>query len=288
MQQSANSKQLPENHLYVLVQGCSRCWLETLFVTCARRLVIDSIGGDCGYGSALYSWDLTCLRCALQIIGTSAIRISWGKNSMSRMQGGAPYPGFGSHPSATAPTALPGDLSFPYYQPLPGAAAPSVDPYAAYAFALQQQASSASSPLLQVVTQGDKWKLQCQDSAISLLEKFNQMATQHLRSGISGLHAPRPGCHVAWPVLLGRYIDYCSTTYNPRKTSGTTYLTKHPPKLWIQICLQALQEQHMKDLQLQMLQNAGRNNHPALAGPLAPLATQDPVRDYHYDTIHGF
>lgn len=122
-----------------------------------------------------------------QIIGTSAIRISWGKNSMSRMQGGAPYPGFSGHPSAAAPTALPGDLGFPYYQSLPGAAAPSVDPYAAYAYALQQQASSASSPLLQ-----------------------------------------------------------------------------------------ALQEQHMKDLQLQMLQDAGRNNHPSLAGPLAPLATQNP------------
>ena len=44
------------------------------------------------------------------------------------------------------------------------------------------------------------------------------------------------------------------------------------------MCLQALQEQHMKDLQLQMLQDAGRNNHPALAGPLAPLTSHNPVR----------
>ena len=74
---------------------------------------------------------------------------------MSRVPGGAPYPGFGGHPSAAAPAALPGDLSFPYYQPLPGGAVPSVDPYAAYAYALQQQASSTSSPLLQVGNQTD-------------------------------------------------------------------------------------------------------------------------------------
>lgn len=51
-------------------------------------------------------------------------------------------------------------------------------------------------------------------------------------------------------------------------------------------CLQALQEQHMKDLQLQMLQDAGRNNHPSLAGPLAPLATQNPVQFMTPTFIH--
>lgn len=98
-----------------------------------------------------FPWSGLILWHASQIIGTSAIRISWGKNSMSRMQGGAPYPGFGGHPSVAPPTALPGDLSYPYFQQLPGAAGPAVDPYAAYAYALQQQASSASSPLLQVI-----------------------------------------------------------------------------------------------------------------------------------------
>lgn len=47
--------------------------------------------------------------------------------------------------------------------------------------------------------------------------------------------------------------------------------------LMVANCVQALQEQHIKDLQLQMLQEAGRNNHPSLAGPLAPLQSQNPV-----------
>ena len=41
--------------------------------------------------------------------------------------------------------------------------------------------------------------------------------------------------------------------------------------------LQALQEQHLKDLQMQMLQEAGRHNHASLAGPLSQLQNQEAV-----------
>lgn len=91
----------------------------------------------------------------LQIIGTSAIRISWGKNSVSRAPAGGSYRGFPpSYGPAGAPGGLHPEAGLPYFRPPPAAAAPAVDPYAAYAYALQQQNSSASSPLLQV-------RLQC-------------------------------------------------------------------------------------------------------------------------------
>ena len=83
----------------------------------------------------------------LQIIGTSAIRISWGKNSMSRGPVGATYRAYPSLP----PAALHSDAGFPHYRLPPTAGAPVADPYAAYAYALQQQSSAASNPLLQVI-----------------------------------------------------------------------------------------------------------------------------------------
>ena len=83
-----------------------------------------------------------------QIIGTSAIRISWGKNSMSKAPMSAHYNSFTPYSAPAAPGLQP-EPGFPYYRPA-AAASSAVDPYAAYVYAMQQQASQTTPPLLQV------------------------------------------------------------------------------------------------------------------------------------------